>query len=84
MDKEKTAMECHNEDCLFAYDIAKMICEKKKNYMGALEIIELAEGQIKKARDLTQSKLLPYAINRYNEKVNTPDDSAPGESGTNQ
>ncbi len=63
------------EDCrdIKAFEIAKAICDASSTYGEALYLIEKAANMINRQRDKEKPSAGEYPVDRYGQKVETPD-----------
>lgn len=70
---DMSASEKEDARAVFAYEIAKLICERASNYSEMLEILDTIRLQFDTVRDLAELKLDDTPRNKWRKKLLVPE-----------
>ncbi len=70
---DMSALEKENARAIFAYEIAKIICERVSSYSEMLDILDTIRLQFDIARELTELKLEDAPRNKWRKKLAAPE-----------
>lgn len=81
MKERSEAQKAEDRRDIKAFEIAKAICEASSTFGEALYITEKAAIIIERQRDRQKPSAGEYPVDRYGERVETPDKDASGVEG---
>lgn len=75
---DMSSAEKEDARAVFAYEIAKMICEQVSNYSEMLGILDTIRLQFDIVRDFAELKLEDTPRNSFGQKLPVPEAESPG------
>lgn len=81
MKERSEAQKAEDSRDIKAFEIAKAICDTSSTFGEALYITEKAANIIKRQRDRKKPDAGEYPVDRYGQRVETPDAGASGVEG---